>query len=477
MQRIIGVIFLVLITSISYGQGNLAKIETNKILCLFNFLETSSNQKRASSSYRKYILNQLGEDEKFNTLTNLYAKLNLTYATRRKEYPENRHVRLNTKDLIWIAASNAKSIDDLSERIIGYLPHSTHNQLIDIFKQIEPYYDSLTWEKEQENINRIEEQLSKYKGDIDYLYQKISGFYHTQWNTQVPFKVMLYPIPLKSGNTRAFTVGNALICGFLSRNENDYKGRLGVIIHEMCHILYEEQSPAFQHKLEKWFTSSDSPYSKLAYNYMNEALATALGNGWAYEQIHKKVDPTQWYNDKYIEGFARAIFPLVKMYLNKEKPIDEAFVKESISIFEITFPKAIYETKILMDDILLFTNTEIEKELDSIEKELHEHFKVRSMWFLIPIKSEKSIGSFSKQQTTKLFIVESDHAATIETLNKEFPQLKIETQMNAIDIFKDNQSKSTIIVMNVENITKIKKGLALIASLEYLDDNKSLKIE
>lgn len=468
---------LLLISSITYGQGNFAEIETNKVLCLFNFLETSSNQTRASSSYRNYILNALGEDEKFNALVNSYAKLKLHYAARRPEYPANRHVSLNTKDLIWIAASNAKSMDDFSERIIGYLPHSTHNQLIGIFKQIEPYYDSLTWDKEQENIHRIEEQLSHYKEEIEHLYQKVSGFYHTQWNTQVPFKVMLYPIPLKSGNTRAFTVGNALICGFLSRNENDYKGRLGVIMHEMCHILYEAQSPAFQHKLENWFTSSDSPYSKLAYNYMNEALATALGNGWAYEQIHKKVDPTQWYNDKYIEGFARAIFPLVKMYLNEEKPIDEAFIKESIGIFERTFPKAIYETKILMDDILLFTNTESEKELDLMEAALQKNFKVRSLWFLISIKPEKSIDSFSKQQTTKLFIVESDHAATIEVLNQAFPQLKIETQMNAIDIFKDNHANSTIIVMNVENIAAVEKGLALIASLEYLEDNKSFKIE
>ncbi len=468
---------LILISSITYGQGNFAKIETNKVLCVFNFLETSSNQSRASSSYRNYILNALGEDEKFNTLVHSYAKLKLSYGARRPEYPGNRHVRLNTKNLIWVAASNAKSMDDLSERIIGYLPHSTHNKLIDIFKQIEPYYDSLTWDKEQENIHRIEDQLSKYKEQIDHLYHKISQFYHAQWNTNVPFKVMLYPIPLKSGNTRAFTVGNALICGFLSRNENDYKGRLGVIIHEMCHILYEAQSPAFQHKLEKWFMSSDSPYSKLAYNYINEALATALGNGWAYEQIHNKVDASQWYNDKYIEGFARAIFPLVKTYLNKEKPIDEAFIKESIRLFERTFPKAIYETKILMDDILLFTNTEIEEELDLMEATLQKNFKVRSLWFLIPIKSEKSIDSFSKQQTTKLFIVESDHAATIEVLNKEFPQLKIETPMNVIDIFKDNQANSTIIVMNVEHMAKVEKGLALISSLEYLDDSTSLKIE
>ncbi len=112
-----------------------------------------------------------------------------------------------------------------------------------------------------------------------------------------------------------------------------------------------------------------------------------------------------------------------------------------------------------------------------MEAALQKNFKVRSLWFLIPIKSEKSIDSFSKQQTTKLFIVDSDHAATIEVLNKEFPQLKIETPMNVIDIFKDNQANSTIIVMNVEHRAKVEKGLALISSLEYLDDSKSLKIE
>jgi len=49
--------------------------------------------------------------------------------------------------------------------------------------------------------------------------------------------------------------------------------------------------------------------------------------------------------------------------------------------------------------------------------------------------------------------------------------------MNVVDIFKDNQANSTIIVINVENITQVEKGLALISSLEYLEDNKSFKIE
>lgn len=477
MKLILSIIISLVFTCHNFGQKNFIQIETNKILCLFSFLETSSGQLGTSRSFRKYILESYKQDKKFNELVNSYSNLNFVYSVKRQEFPEKRASYTSTKDLLWITASNSNNIDDFSQRIIGLLPHQKQIKLIELLKKVERYYDDLIWNKEQSNILRIQNQLDEYKNQISDLYLKISQFYNTSWNTNIPFKIMLYPIPLENGYTTAIPKGNALICSFLSHNEKDYKARLGIIIHEMCHILYKEQNPDFQHQIDQWFTNSTSPYASLAYSFFNEGLATALGNGWAYKKIHKNLDSKDWYNNKYIDGFAHSLFPLVEQYLNNKKSIDLDFVNKSIELFEQTFPKATIETAILMNNLQLFANTGEENEINEIANNIHNYFNIRSMRFSTPILSIESKETFDKKETTKLFIIDSDNSNTIIGLQEYFPSLKIQTPINTIDIFKDKKSKSTLIILNIDGITKLNNAYKVLSNITYIENGMSLKIE
>ena len=347
-----------------------------------------------------------------------YSKLKLRYSIKREELPKLRKYSTTTKSLLWIAASSSKSIDDFNQRIIGVLPHQTQSQFITLLKKAESYYNDLLWNKEQDNVYRIQNQLDDYKNQINDLYLKTSNFYNTTWNIKIPFKISLYPIPLKIGNTTATAKGNTLICGFMSHNENEYKAQLGIIMHEMCHILYKEQDVDFQHQLDKWFKNSASPYAPLAYSFIDEGLATALGNGWAYKQIHKSIDPAEWYNNKHINGFGHALFPLVEQYINDGKSIDQDFVNKSIELFAQKFPKAIKETAILMNNLQVFSNNT--KDIDEIADNLYDYFNIRSMSFLTPILSIKSKKAFDKIETTKLFVINSDNENSIIGLQKTF---------------------------------------------------------
>ena len=60
--------------------------------------------------------------------------------------------------------------------------------------------------------------------------------------------------------------------------------RFGVIFHELCHSLFKAQPMALQKELDSWFLSLRTPHAIFAYRYYNEALATALGNGWFTER-------------------------------------------------------------------------------------------------------------------------------------------------------------------------------------------------
>ncbi|MEM5566405.1 hypothetical protein WNY78_14890 [Psychroserpens sp. AS72] len=477
MKLILTTVVAFVITFQSYGQNSFIQIESNKTLDLFNFLETSSGHVGTSKSFQKYISDSLSHDKEFNMLIDSYSKLRLHYSIEQQEFPDKRTASIPIKNLLWIAASNANSIDDFSQRIIGTLPHKTHIQLVKALKVAEPYYNDLIWKKEQDNIARIQNQLSNYKEQISETYLKISKFYNTPWNTDIPFKIMLYPIPLTAGNTTAYQKGNALICGFMSHNENEYKAQLGIIIHEMCHLLYREQSAEFQHKIEQWFTNSTSPYAPLAYTFFDEALASALGNGWAYKQIHKSLDPKEWYNNKHIDGFAHALYPIVEQYVNSGKNIDQYFVNTSIELFEKKFPKATVETAILMNSLVIYANSEKETEIDDILDTIYNYFNIRSMWLSTPILSDNSKKKFDKKETTKLFVIDLDNANTVKGLQEHFPHLKIQTPLNSIDILKDEKTSSTLIIINIDDLAKLNDAYKVLFNITYLENGMNYKIK
>ena len=463
-------LFLGLSISLFSQKTKLLHFETNKVLCLYSFLETATNAPGSSSSYKEYIDKELGENLAFKVLRTRFGNIRRSDALKKENYPFNRHSSRTVGDLIWTACSNALNINDLNNRIIGLLSNRDHAELIAVLKEAEPYYDELVWNKVQKQITRIENQLEPYGTKIEELFLQISNFYGSDWNTSIPFKVMLYPIPLKNGTTTATPKGNALICSFLTEREDDYIGRLGVIIHEMCHILFDEQPLHLQNKIDRWFTESESNFSKLAYSYIDEGLATAIGNGWAYREIHGEIDTMEWYNNEYINGFGHALFDSVSDYLAQEKTIDETFINNAITLFGETFPKSNSNIATLLNEVRIYSNAEEEKDVDKVFGNLRGHFQIRSAWFSSPISDPKSIETFHEKQVSKLFIIEKNNTSTINLLKekykltKEFPSSK-----NFISIHKDEANQSTIFIVNLTKLEDLNPSLIQLKEMKFVE--------
>ncbi|MEM1325431.1 MAG: hypothetical protein AAGI23_05725 [Bacteroidota bacterium] len=474
-MRNITFILLFLFPVIFYAQSEVI-IETSKPLCMMSFLETASFSRSVSVSYYEYIMDELEQDAKFISIVQRYKDLKLEYSHKREEYPKSRHIDVNTKDLLWIAAANASDIEDFSQRIISILPNVTHTQLIATMTEIEPYYDEMIWEKEQENIKRVEAQLTAYLPQIGQLFLKAKQFYDSAWDDSIPFKISLCPIPLTQGATVSLCKGNILICSFLSQLPKEDKGLVGVVIHEMCHLLYDEQTAAFQHELEGYFTQSESAYNRLAYGYINEGLATAIGNGWGYEQLYGTLDTTAWYNDVYIDGFAHALLPLVDQYMQQHRSIDNTFVQQAIEAFGTIFPKSIYETAVLMNAVHVFTNTDEEKEMDVIMDGLMSNYRVTSMWLSSPIDDEKSKSYMEQPQTTKVVVIDSDQKAALQLLADQFDQPKLaKLPLNSFYTFQDEATESSVLIFVLENLEKLTSGVAALKTRTYLDFDKGFE--
>ncbi len=464
------IIFCTIVINSAIAKKNtFIQIQANKTLALLAFVETANGSQSVSLSFKNFIDKKLGNSDAFQKLIKRYHALKLEFKYELEGYPNSRHAYKNTKDFIWIAASNASDLDDLSERILGYLPYETHLELIEVLRQIEPYYDELVWKKTKKQSKRIVKQLSAYSNKIEALFLQISHFLGSSWSKQTPFKVMLYPIPLKQGHTTAIPKGNALIVGFLSENKHDYKNRLGIIVHEMVHILYAAQPVRLQNNIDKWFKQSQSAYAKLAYNFINEGLATAIGNGWAYQQINGKIDSEEWYNNPHINGFAHAIFPAVSNQLKNNRIINQEFIQNSITLFKNTFPKAIDETQILFNEIYLFANIQ-DKEKPQLQKPLFKHFNIRSMWLYTPINDPESLESMQVKRTTKLFIITNNNQTNLNFLRKQFTTIpeKLDTTSNFIYSLKHQDSKSTIVIINIQSLDKLEAAIKQLAQDKYL---------
>src|SRR5690606_2672055 len=90
-------------------------------------------------------------------------------------------------------------------------------------------------------------------------------------------------------------------------------------------------------EIQRWFNEHPSANAQYAYLLINEALATALGNGYVYEKLSGKPDTTEWYNVKYVNLMAKRIYPLVSEYLSQKKTIDKRFVDEYIAVYDRHF--------------------------------------------------------------------------------------------------------------------------------------------
>ena len=99
------------------------------------------------------------------------------------------------------------------------------------------------------------------------------------------------------------------------------------------------------------------------------------------------------------------------------------------------------------------------------------------MSFSTPILSTESKERFDKKETTKLIIIDSDNTNTIIGLQESFPKLKIQTPLNTIDILKDEKSKSTLIIINIDGLSKLNDAYKVLSNIFYLENGMNYEIK
>lgn len=473
MKRLFLLMIIFFFGSVSGQRSEFFIFKESEVYSLFNFMETAAKMPGTSSTYRKFIDEKLSGNKDFQKLVQDFKSIDYNEGIRRQDYPAGRNYTKSYLTLLVVTTLKSKDLEDFNERITGILPINEQIRIYNSLKNAQPYFKQFVWNESEVKIKKQINELKKYNDISSHLFLKFNQFYKSSWDVQVPFYVTLYPIPGKKGNTTATPHGNALCVGSMT-DSNDIIGTLGVTLHEMCHVLYNEQSKKVQEELEKYFKENKSKYSKLAYSYFDEAMATALGNGYGYKVVNKgNLDKGEWYNNSTIDLFAKAIYPLTETYLEENKSIDKNFVDGIIKSFEQTFPNSIYEYGPNFNTLNIYTD-----QLDGnfIFDSFFKYFNANNIHVSSPMKDVSHSPRLLEDASSFIILLDKNQKENLEELKKVFPEIqkiKYDSNINNISFF--DAKNRMIVILFINKPEDLDLAFEKLEKHKQLDKNKLIQ--
>lgn len=201
------------------------------------------------------------------------------------------------------------------------------------------------------------------KSSVNEKLDQFSHFYATTLPDKYLVTLNLFFRPeLVQEPTSGEQIENYAVIEFMEKE--DPRDRIDVIIHELCHFLYYSGSEVQLADLKKSMAAI-KPHGIAAYNLLNEAIATTLGNGiinrvmMSEESWKRHIStPNSFYYDYFTDTAAKALLPWLEEWLKKNKTIyDKNFSKEYYALLEKTFGQELGAPQLLFKEMFLFSDT------------------------------------------------------------------------------------------------------------------------
>lgn len=435
-------------TVFSFGQKTTFKIKYSEQLAVFTFLQN------LSENYPDNVFKTEFQKSKYNTDTykniiSKFDKLILDYSCRFEEFPYGSKKTMQTEDILKKNLIETTDLTSFKNRSVGIIPSKTLIDLAESISEFTPIYNELIYNPNKEKFEKQLEEITKYSNEhhIENFFNTGLIFYNSSWDNAIPFEIAFYPLPNSKGFTAQAFCNNAISA--IQTDLKSYKDLFSVMMHEIYHIIYDEQSLEVKTAIDTYFKESKSNSSNYAYQLMNEVLATDLGNGYVYEQLDGKPDTYDWYNRKYINLMAKQIYPMVKEYIEQKKPIDKSFIENYIRLYEENFPNWIND----LDNIMTYRYVLSENEEDF--RVIGRMFRYRSRTQYDSEITGNSIEKMKETPLTKVVIISKNNAEKLKLLKSKFKELS-KWQFKADKEFADKillDDKSQLIIINQKKST------------------------
>ncbi len=421
---------------------------------------TSEFIKRISDTAPPNSYKTVFEDSDYNTKKYKDAikkleGLRIDYNYEFEEFPFGQKIPVMSSTLLDRNLIRSNTIAEFKNESYGLIPTDVLIELAEVLEMFLPVYRDVILEPGKDTFDQQIENLRKYIGNNNLAEYFNTGlrFYNTEWDYSIPFEIILLPSPQKQGfSARAFlNIGVSEI----PVDFNNYDVLMSVLMHEIYHIFYDNQNLEYKNNLRDWFWGTRSMNTSYAYLLFNEALATAMGNGYVFEQLNGKKDESDWYNIKYINEMAKAIYPMVQEYVQGGKQIDEAFVKNYVKIYDANFSEWTGELANLMAYRHIVT--------DDFSDLIFFRSKYRFATITraaVPVTS-LSLDRLKLSPITKIIIVSEDHSEKLALVKSNFDVLKN---------WKYNPNREFLEVFTLRDGTKLFIVNRINSSLENIFD-------
>lgn len=415
------------------------KLQCSEPYAVYDFIT------KISDNYPDNDLKNIFSKSQYNTETykkqvSDFEQLHIDYTYSFNQYPQPLKVAFMSRDLIEKNLATAGSIAAFRNMSFGIIPNEDLTRFSAILESFLPVYRQLILEPNKDALEVQKNNLLNYVRTnrfADY-FQTGLIFYNTQWDKNIPFELNLLP-SLDKGNLGARAFFNVAVCE-ASLDLKDHVSFFSVAMHEIYHIIYDNQTQAMKSDVQKWFNNTGSSNSQYALLLMNEVLATALGNGYVIEQLNGKTDKEEWYGISYVSEMAKEVYPVVKKYIEEKKPMDEAFVKAYVHIYDTKFPQW------SMDLSHLFAYRYIAADTENDLRYFRKTFRKYSNNRLSAPVTASEIEKAKELPFTKVFVVSENNKETLQLLRKTFEEIKGR---------KMNDKNEFIEVFNLKDRTKL----------------------
>lgn len=399
------------------GQTYKVNIKYSKLAATYNFIQKLSDY-YPDNEYKEVFKNSAFNTPQYLSLISQLDTLSLQESMPFQGYPYGQKQAFQTISLIEKNLINSNTVEDFVSRTFGVLPNDQIFALAQIISEFEPIYQKLIYLPNKESFDKKVEEIATYVETVNLSQYFNSGliFYGTEWDSSVPIDIAIIPTIEKSGFTATAFMNNAVSEVPISFEQNDIL--FCVLMHEIYHLLYDGQSLKLKQEIEKWFIDNQSPNSQYAYLLLDEALATALGNGYVFEGFNKETDKEDWYNIKYINLMAQKIYPLVKSYIKNKKTIDQYFIEQYIKIYDDNFSEWPNE----LDHILTYRFILSENRDDF--KLFRKQYRYASKSVFQTEINESNLENLKQIPLTKVIIVSGSHSKKLNLIKNTFPELK-----------------------------------------------------
>jgi len=257
--------------------------------------------------------------------------------------PEGRPNARGLVEALEIMAMASSDLDDFSARSAAILTAPIHAELIDAMRALAPWHTEHVWTPSTSRLGDAQRELEALsaKTQLEAKLEQIRVFYDAELSSDTPFILGLVPIPGERDRRLAHAIGTHAVLEVIERD--DLEPLFGVVAHELCHSLYVFQSPEVQRRIAADIKASggDPRAARHAAIELNEALATAIGNGWTGASLYAadKNMSRPWYGDPVVDAYAKALYPEVVRRLELGQSWDEDFSGHLVATFSKAFPE------------------------------------------------------------------------------------------------------------------------------------------